>query len=60
MKNQIIERYKTEENVSTTKRGAHKELMEDAASEEELGEKHSNTEIFGKEIVTCEKSEGKK
>ena len=45
MENQIFEGYKTEENVSTSKM-AHKELMEDKASEEEIGEnQESNIEI---------------
>ena len=60
MENQIIEGYKTEENISTLKKEAHKKLMEDAALEEELGEKQSITEMCGKEIETYEKSEGKK
>ena len=59
MENQIIEGYKTEENVSTSKK-SHKELMEDKASEEELGENQgSNTEICVKEIKICKKSEVK-
>ena len=52
IENQVIEEYKTEESV-------HKELKEDAASDGELKEsQESNTKICGKEISTCEKSEG--
>ena len=39
MENQIIEGYETEESVNTSKKEAHKELKEDAASEEELRKK---------------------
>ena len=60
MENQIIEGYKTGENANTSKKEVHKELGEDAASKEELGENQErNTEICGKETKTCEKSEGK-
>ena len=44
----------------THKKKALKELMEDKASEEELGKnQESNTEICSKEIKICGKSEGK-
>ena len=60
MENQIIEGHKTEENANTSKKEVHKEVVEDAASKEELGEnQESNTEICGKETKTCEKNEGK-
>ena len=55
LQNQLFKEEKTEENVKP-----HKELMEDIASEEELGKNHgSNTKICGKEIKICGKSEGK-
>ena len=57
--NQFFKEEKTEENVNTSKK-PHKELMEDKASEEELGKNQErNTEICGKEIKMCGKSEGK-
>ena len=60
MENQIIEGHKTEENANTSKKEVHKELVEDAASKEELGEnQESNTKICGKETKTCEKNEGR-
>ena len=58
LENQFFKEEKTEENVNTKK--PHKELMEDKASEEELGKNQgSNTETCGKEIKICGKSEGK-
>ena len=58
MENQFFKEEKTE-NVNTSKK-PHKELMEDKASEEELGKnQESNTVICGKEIKICGKSEGK-
>ena len=52
IENQVTEEYKTEESV-------HKELKDDVASDGELREsQESNTEICGKEINICEKSEG--
>ena len=43
MENQIIKGHKGEKNVSTSTKGAHKNLMEDVASEEQLGEKQINS-----------------
>ena len=58
LENQFFKEEKTQENVNTKK--PHKELMEDKASEEELGKNQgSNTETCGKEIKICGKSEGK-
>ena len=57
--NQIFEEDKTEETVNTSKK-AHKESMEDKASEKELGKyQKNNTEICGKGIKICGSSEGK-
>ena len=42
MENQIIEGYKRE-SVSTSKKKVHKELMDNAASDEELGEKQQSS-----------------
>ena len=39
MENQIIKGHKGEKNVSTSKKVAYKNLMEDVASEKQLGEK---------------------
>ena len=51
MENQITEGCKREKNVSTSKKETHKELMKDATSVEELGEKQeSNTKICDKKI----------
>ena len=59
LQNQLFKEEKTEENINTIKM-PHKELMEDKSSEEELGKiQERNTEISGKEIKMCGKSEGK-
>ena len=59
IENQIFEEDKTEETVNTSKK-AHKESMEDKASEKELGKyQKNNTEICGKDIKICASSEGK-
>ena len=59
LQNQLFKEEKTEENINTIKM-PHKELMEDKSSEEELGKiQERNTEIYGKEIKMCGKSEGK-
>ena len=61
MENQIIEGDKTETNACTSKKEAHKKLIEDTGSEEEQGEKQkSSTEICGKEIETYEKGDAEK
>ena len=60
IENQIFEEDKTEETVNTSKK-AHKESMEDKASEKELGKyQKNNTEICGKDIKICGSSEGRR
>ena len=50
MENQFFKEEKTEENVNTSKK-PHKEILEDKASEEELGKNQEiNTVICAKEI----------
>lgn len=57
MENQVIEGDKQEKNVSTSIK-RHKELMEDIASEEVLGEnQESSTEICHNKTETCKKIE---
>lgn len=57
-KTKLFKDTKQKRILAYLKKEAHKELMEDAASEEELIQKQErSTEIFGKEIETCEKSE---
>ena len=59
MENQFFKEEKTEENVNTSKK-PHKEILEDKASEEELGKNQEiNTVICAKEIKIWWKSEGK-
>ena len=59
IENQIFEEGRREETVNTSKK-AHKESMENKASEKELGKyQKNNTEICGKDIKICGSSEGK-
>ena len=57
-KTKLFKDTKQKRMLAYLKKEADKELMEDAASEEELIQKRErSTKIFGKEIETCEKSE---
>ena len=60
-KSKLLKNTKEKRMLAHQKKEARKELMEDAVSEEELGEKQENsTERCGKEIETCENSEAGK